>query len=363
MRRALLSVARVSRLSVVTNPYSASLLCAARALATATSSALPSIVDVTDERVLSACLQSSASAPLVLSLLVANDAACEASLSTVANALRSPSNAGVRLALVDANELPSVVHQLRVTSVPAFYLFVRSKLVESLTGPGAGDASQLTAFIARAAAHKASLSPASAESVGDTKELLGQGRKALEEALRLPLSDKASAALAKTAAEHYAAVLELKQLDAPTRVTALAGLARAAALGEPRDLVTAAELLKGAEEAHSSVAPPASGAASPASPDIVSASALLSLLNEASATASVPPPVDGPEALHAQALASFQAGYSDAALEKAFLLVRKHREWREQAGRGLAIRLCDAMLPGDERAVKARRRLSALWFV
>ena len=50
-------------------------------------------------------------------------------------------------------------------------------------------------------------------------------------------------------------------------------------------------------------------------------------------------------------------------MEDALTLVKKHRAWRGGlAGRTLTLRLCDALGPGEARADKARRRLSALWF-
>ncbi len=88
----------------------------------------------------------------------------------------------------------------------------------------------------------------------------------------------------------------------------------------------------------------------------------------ASASASAPAAAPSAEeaaaaAAHARAVRRFLGGDADGALEDAFFLVKKHRGWRNGAGRELALRFIAALGPADARADKARRRLSNLWFV
>ncbi len=86
----------------------------------------------------------------------------------------------------------------------------------------------------------------------------------------------------------------------------------------------------------------------------------------AAAAAATEPPSEADAAAaaaHARAVRRFLAGDVDGAFEDSLLLVKKHRAWRNAAGRTLTLRLADALGPGDARADKARRRLSSLWFI
>ncbi len=67
------------------------------------------MVDVTDQQVLGQLVASSAETPLILALYLADDAASGAVLTSLANTVGAPGS-GVRLGLVEVNELPQARH-------------------------------------------------------------------------------------------------------------------------------------------------------------------------------------------------------------------------------------------------------------
>jgi thioredoxin-like negative regulator of GroEL len=150
----------------------------------------------------------------------------------------------------------------------------------------------------------------------------------------------------------------------------LAGLARAALVGSPPDVETAKELVASARQVAVEGLPPAP----PGTPDqpppaeVGAAEAYIALLEDVASSSAESTDAAAPSeaeaaaaAAHARAVQQFLSGDVDGALEDALWLVRKHRSWRNMAGRALVLRLADALGP-DPRAEKARRRLSNLWF-
>eukprot|EP00887_Chlorella_sp_A99_P003359 scaffold26.g3359.t1 len=86
-----------------------------------------------------------------------------------------------------------------------------------------------------------------------------------------------------------------------------------------------------------------------------------------SATAAAPkgeaPLDEGLEGLYERALRLFAARRQAEAVEAALRIVRENREWNEQAGKRLALRLFDALGRGSEVARSGRRRLANYLFI
>ena len=69
------------------------------------------------------------------------------------------------------------------------------------------------------------------------------------------------------------------------------------------------------------------------------------------------------EAMYALGLKLFEAGNMEEAVDTALLLVRRDREWQEQAGKKLVLKIADALGNKNEIGKAARRRLSNIWFI
>lgn len=63
------------------------------------------------------------------------------------------------------------------------------------------------------------------------------------------------------------------------------------------------------------------------------------------------------------ALRLFVVGRCDEAIDVALTLARRNREWKEQAGKRLAVAFFDCLGPEHELAKKGKKRLSTIWFV
>ena len=313
------------------------------------------MVDVTDAQVFGAAVASSAQTPLVLAVYAAEDAGSNALLTSLAQLVQRAGPAW-RLAVMEVNELPEVAQQLRISRVPALFTLYKQRVVSSLVvSPTTGPA-ELATFVKAAAA----LGPgggaeqqAAQQATADTAALVAQGWKAVTAALDATAVEKRGEATT-AAAQALSTALQAAP-EGPQRAQALAGLAMAAALSG--DAGTAAELV-----AQAQAAVPATGqqGPTPTLPEVRAAQALLTLLELAKQEAGDDDGEAG--AIHRRGIAAFLAGDVQDGLDDALLLVRKHREWKQSAGRATAVAMMDALGPGDERAAKARRRLSSLWF-
>ena len=177
-------------------------------------------------------------------------------------------------------------------------------------------------------------------------------------------------------APKFAAAMNNPTADAALKAEATAGLALCAVLDG--DLATAKELLSNAkaaaEQAHQqapNLPPPESSLDS----EILAVEASLSLAEDlaeisTTETRSIQELEQGVEsnkkdldALYALALRLFEAGNMEEAVDTALLVVRRDREWKEQAGKKLTLKLADALGNKSEVGKAARRRLSNIWFL
>jgi putative thioredoxin len=240
----------------------------------------------------------------------------------------------VRLVKINIDENQELAAQMRVQSIPAVYAFFRGQPVDGFMG--ALPESQVKAFVDKLI-----------KTAGGTPAGPSPVDKALEQA---------NAALAKgehgAASALYARVLQHE----PANVAAIGGLARAAIAGG--DLETARDLIENAPE----------GAEN--DPAIQAARSALELVEQAGSAggdiAALQAAVErDPKDLQARydlSLALFAAGDREGAIDQLLDIMRRKRDWNEDAARKQLIKLFEAMGPADPLVVSGRRQLSSLLF-
>ncbi|MEX2200305.1 MAG: tetratricopeptide repeat protein, partial [Dongiaceae bacterium] len=238
------------------------------------------------------------------------------------------------LVKINIDENQELAAQMRVQSIPAVYAFFRGQPVDGFMG--ALPESQVKAFVDKLI-----------KTAGGTPAGPSPVDKALEQA---------NAALAKgdhgAASALYARVLQHE----PANVAAIGGLARAAIAGG--DLETARDLIENAPE----------GAEN--DPAIQAARSALELVEQAGSaggdTAALQAAVErDPKDLQARydlSLALFAAGDREGAIDQLLDIMRRKRDWNEDAARKQLIKLFEAMGPADPLVVSGRRQLSSLLF-
>ena len=239
-------------------------------------------------------------------------------------------NAGgkVRLVKINIDENPELAQQLRIQSIPMVYAFSHGQPVDGFAG--ALPESQIKAFVERLTGP---LGPA-------PEEVAIEQAKALAEAGQLD-----------RAAKVYQQILDAE----PGNPEALAGLARAQiGLGRP---ARARELLEQVAKEHANHV------------EIDGARAALSLAEESGA-------LPDPKALAARlqandddhaarldlATALFLRGQIEPAIEHLLTLIKKDREWQDQAARKQLVKLFEALGPKHPATIAGRRQLSAVLF-
>jgi putative thioredoxin len=240
----------------------------------------------------------------------------------------------VRLVKINVDENQELAAQMRVQSIPAVFAFFRGQPVDGFMG--ALPESQVKAFVDKLI-----------KTAGGTPAGPSPVDKALEQA---------NAALAKgdhgAASALYGRVLQHE----PANVVAIGGLARAAIAGG--DLETARDLIENAPE----------GAEN--DPAIQAARSALELVEQAGSaggdTAALKAAVErDPKDLQARydlSLALFAAGDREGAIDQLLDIMRRKRDWNEDAARKQLIKLFEAMGPADPLVVSGRRQLSSLLF-
>jgi len=239
----------------------------------------------------------------------------------------------VRLVKINTDEHPHIAQQLRIQSIPTVYGFAGGRPVDGFMG--ALPESQVKAFVDKlieAGGGEAGPSP--------VEQALEQAKAALE------AGDSAAATAI------YEQILE----HDPEEVRAKAGLAhchlgagqldraRAALEGIPANKANDPEVAA----ARSAIDLAAETAASPADTDAL----------EARLAAD---PGDH-EARLELALARYAAGDAGTALDELLEIVRRDRDWNDQAARKQILKIFDALGPTDPRTVEARRKLSSILF-
>jgi putative thioredoxin len=234
----------------------------------------------------------------------------------------------VRLVKINIDENPELAQQLRIQSIPMVYAFSQGQPVDGFAG--ALPESQLKTFIERLTGP-----------IGPAPEEL-----AIEQARQL-----AAAGQLDRAAKLYERILASE----PGNPEALAGLARAQ-LGLGR-AAAARQTLERVPKEHAGHV------------EVDGARAALSLAEEAGT-------LPDPSALNARLLADpkdhearldlatalFLRGEFEPAIDHLLTIIRKDREWQDQAARKQLIKFFEALGPKHPATVEGRRKLSAVLF-
>jgi putative thioredoxin len=238
-------------------------------------------------------------------------------------------NGAVRMVKINIDENPEIAQQMRIQSIPAVYAFKNGRPVDGFVG--AVPDSQVKQFVKRLGG-AAGPSPVE-EALAMAKETLAGGD-------------------ANAAATIYSQVLQHE----PDNLEALAGLARAAVMR--KEFAKARQLL---ERVPAAQANNAEVAAARAALELAEAGA-----KAAGATdqlrARLAQNAGDHEARLELAAALFAAGQRETAVDELLELVKRDRNWNEQAGRKQLVKFFEAMGPTDPLTLSARRRLSSLLF-
>ncbi|HUA52032.1 MAG TPA: thioredoxin [Candidatus Sulfotelmatobacter sp.] len=236
----------------------------------------------------------------------------------------------VRMVKINVDENQQLAAQMRIQSIPAVYAFKDGRPVDGFVG--ALPESQIKAFV---------------------KKVMGLGGPAAS-----PVADalaQAKAALAEgdvgTASTFYSHILQRE----PDNVDALAGLGRC--LLQSGDAKKARALLDRVP----------ADAASHA--DVVALRSSLELAEQADKAGSptelearvAQNPADH-EARFNLAMALFAHGQREGAVDQLLELIKRDRQWNEEAARKQLLKFFEAFGPTDPFTVASRRRLSTLLF-
>jgi putative thioredoxin len=235
----------------------------------------------------------------------------------------------VRMVKINIDENQELAQQMRIQSIPAVYAFKDGRPVDGFVG--ALPESQVKQFVGRLAGD-AGPSPI-AEAVALAKEALTAGDLA-------------------RAANIFAQVLQHE----PDNLDALTGIARVALA--KKDLKQVRDILAKipAEQAlHQEVAAVRAGL------ELAEAGEKAQGAFDELKARLERNPQDHQAGLDL-AVALFAAGQREAAVDRLLDLVRRDREWNEQAARKQLVKFFEALGHGDPLTVAARKRLSSILF-
>jgi putative thioredoxin len=238
-------------------------------------------------------------------------------------------NGKVRLVKINVDENQQIAAQMRVQSIPAVFAFVNGQPIDGFMG--ALPEGQIRQFIDKLS------------SKGSLAEEIAAAMKVAEEAMQRKAFDEAQNILG-----------QILGVD-PGHVAALANFAKCQIeLGD----------LEGAAATLTQVPPDKA-----ANPDVVSAAAALDLalhpvdtsLLDQLQKAVADSPDDFAKRLEL-AVALNGAGQRPEATDQLLYVIRKKRDWNEDAARKQLIQFFDAWGPKDDATLQGRRKLSATLF-
>ncbi len=240
-------------------------------------------------------------------------------------------NAGgkVKLVKVDIDQNPEIAQQLRIQSIPAVFAFDQGQPVDGFIG--AQPESQIKSFVERLTGP---IGPSPVE------QALDHANQALE------AGDHASAS------NIYDQILR----QVPGEKAAIAGLVRCHVVGGELD--KARELVDGLDDAMLK------------EPEVEGAVTALALAEQAGESSG---DVGALEARLARdpgdhqarfdiALAHYGAGRNEQAIDELIEIVRRDRNWNDQAARQQLVKLFEAFGHSDPLTVAGRRKLSSILF-
>jgi putative thioredoxin len=238
-------------------------------------------------------------------------------------------NGAVRMVKINIDESPEIAQQMRIQSIPAVYAFKDGRPVDGFVG--ALPESQIKQFITRLGG--------------------AAGPSPIQEALEMA-KEALAADDAGSAAGIYSQILQQE----PGNIDATAGLARCAVLR--KEFARAHELLDrvpAAQAGHADIA------AARAALDLAEAGDKASGALDELRARLVADPRDHQARLDL-ATALFSAGEREAAVDELLDIVKRDRQWNEQAARKQLVKFFEAMGPTDPLTLAARRRLSSILF-
>ena len=237
----------------------------------------------------------------------------------------------VRMVKINIDENPELAQQMRIQSIPAVYAFKDGRPVDGFVG--ALPDSQVKQFVGKLAAAAGGGASPVAEAVALAKEAFTAGD--------LP-----------RAANIFAQVAQHE----PDNVDAAAGLARIAIA--KKDLKQARAILEKIPSEHAGHA------------EVTAARAGLELAEAGAQAAGAVGELRGRlernaadhQARFDLASALFASGEREEAVDQLLELVRRDREWNEQAARKQLVKFFEAIGLGDPLTVQSRKRLSSILF-
>jgi putative thioredoxin len=237
----------------------------------------------------------------------------------------------VRLVKINIDENPDLAQQMRIQSIPAVYAFKDGRPIDGFVG--ALPDSQVKAFVTKLAAAAGPGASPVAEAVALAKEAFAAGDH-------------------PRAANIFAQVIQ----HDPGNVDALASLARIAIA--KKDLKQAREILAkipADQTSHADVTAARTGL------ELAEAGAKAAgAIGELKARIELDPKDHLARLDLASAL--FASGEREAAIDQLLEIVRRDREWNEQAARRQLVKFFEAIGLSDPLTVQSRKRLSSILF-
>jgi len=237
----------------------------------------------------------------------------------------------VRMVKINIDENPELAQQMRIQSIPAVYAFRDGRPVDAFVG--AVPETQVKQFVGKLAAAAPPGASPIAEAVALAKESLAAGDTA-------------------RAANIFAQVIQ----HDPGNIDAMAGLARIALA--KKDLKQARDILA---KIPADAANNADVAAVRAGLELAEAGA-----KAAGAIGDLKARLERDPKDHAARLdlasALFASGEREAAINELLEIVRRDREWNEQAARKQLVKFFEAIGLSDPLTVQSRKRLSSILF-
>jgi len=289
------------------------------------------VIDGTDAGFMTDVIEASQDTPIVVQFTAPWCGPCK-TLGPQLEAAVAKTNGKVRMVRINIDENPQIAGQLQVQSIPAVFGFADGRPVDAFMG--VQQASEIDRFIA-------ALSNAAGPSDAEAQ---------IDAALDLAEQSLADNAVAD-AAQVYAQVMGA----APENLRAITGLARCyVATG---DLERARETLGYAPEDKAE------------DPMVVQVHSMIALAEQAGSAgdhaqllAAVEANPDDHQARHDLAMALVASGKPEEGIDHLLDLIRRDREWNEDAGRQQLFKVFEALGPADPLTLKGRRKLSSILF-